>query len=60
MGRAIETGYLEDPWNAPTKDVYSYTDDPAFPPVADEVTIEFKQGVPVKIDGRDVTPIAGY
>ena len=56
-GRAIETGYLEDPWNAPTKDVYSYTDDPAFPPVADEVTIEFKQGVPVKIDGRDVTPL---
>ncbi|MCI1983740.1 MAG: argininosuccinate synthase [Bifidobacteriaceae bacterium] len=56
-GRAIETGYLEDPWNAPTKDVYSYTDDPAFPPVEDEVTIEFKQGVPVKIDGRDVTPL---
>ncbi|MDD6461527.1 MAG: argininosuccinate synthase [Bifidobacteriaceae bacterium] len=56
-GRAIETGYLEDPWNAPTKDVYSYTDDPSFPPVEDEVTIEFKQGVPVKIDGRDVTPL---
>lgn len=56
-GRAIETGYLEDPWNAPTKDVYSYTDDPAFPPVEDEVVIEFKQGVPVKIDGREVTPL---
>ena len=23
----------------------------------DEVVIEFKQGVPVKIDGRDVTPL---
>lgn len=56
-GRAIETGYLEDPWNAPTKDVYSYTDDPAFPPVADEVVIEFVQGVPVRIDGREVTPL---
>lgn len=56
-GRAIETGYLEDPWNAPTKDVYTYTDDPAFPPVADEVVIEFAQGVPVRIDGRDVTPL---
>ncbi len=33
-GRAVETGFLEDIWNAPTKDVYSYTDDPAFPPVA--------------------------
>ena len=39
------------------KDCYSYTDDPAFPPVEDEVVIEFKEGVPVKIDGRDVTPL---
>ena len=57
MGRAIETGFLEDPWNGPTKDCYSYTDDPAFPPVEDEVVIEFKEGVPVKIDGTHVTPL---
>ncbi|WP_106507207.1 argininosuccinate synthase [Brachybacterium timonense] len=56
-GRAVETGYLEDIWNEPTKDVYSYTDDPAFPPVADEVVITFEQGVPVKIDGRAVPPL---
>lgn len=56
-GRAIETGYLEDPWNAPTKDVYAYTDDPAFPPVPDEVTITFRAGIPVEIDGRAVTPL---
>lgn len=56
-GRAIETGFLEDPWNGPTKDCYTYTDDPEFPPVADEVTIEFKHGIPVKIDGREVTPL---
>lgn len=56
-GRAIETGYLEDIWNEPTKDVYSYTDDPAFPPVADELVITFKAGIPVKIDGRDLTPL---
>ena len=56
-GRAIETGYLEDIWNAPTKDVYSYTDDPAFPPVPDEVVIEFARGIPVKIDGHAVTPL---
>ena len=54
-GRAIETGFLEDPWNGPTKDCYYYTDDPAFPPVEDEVVLEFKQGVTVKIDGHDVT-----
>ncbi|MCG7428121.1 argininosuccinate synthase [Helcobacillus massiliensis] len=56
-GRAIETGFLEDIWNEPTKDVYSYTDDPAFPPVADEVVITFEQGVPVAIDGEKVTPL---
>ena len=55
-GRAIETGFLEDLWNAPTKDVYVYTDDPAYPPLPDEVTITFKEGIPVAIDGRDVTP----
>ncbi len=56
-GRAVETGYLEDIWNAPTKDVYNYTDDPAYPPVPDQVYIEFDKGVPVKIDGQPVTPL---
>ena len=56
-GRAIETGFLEDIWNAPTKDVYSYTDDPTFPPVADEVLITFERGVPVALDGVPVTPL---
>lgn len=54
-GRAVETGFLEDIWNAPTKDVYDYTDDPTFPPPADEVVITFDQGVPVAIDGHKVT-----
>jgi len=56
-GRAVETGFLEDIWNAPTKDVYEYTDDPAFPPVPDEVIITFEKGVPVALDGQKVTPL---
>lgn len=56
-GRAVETGFLEDIWNGPTKDVYDYTDDPTFPPAVDEVTITFDQGVPVAIDGETVTPL---
>lgn len=56
-GRAIETGYLEDIWNAPTKDIYAYTDDPTYPPLPDEVVITFEKGIPVKIDGRPVTPL---
>lgn len=56
-GRAVETGFLEDIWNGPTKDVYDYTDDPTFPPAADEVVITFERGVPVAIDGKPVTPL---
>lgn len=56
-GRAVETGFLEDIWNGPTKDVYTYTDDPTFPPVADEVVITFERGVPVALDGVPVTPL---
>lgn len=55
-GRAVETGFLEDIWNGPTKDVYDYTDDPAFPPAPDTVVITFKEGIPVAIDGQAVTP----
>lgn len=50
-GRAIETGFLEDLWNAPTKDVYTYTDDPAFAGIPDEVIVTFEKGVPVALDG---------
>ncbi|WP_327395320.1 argininosuccinate synthase [Varibaculum vaginae] len=56
-GRAVETGYLEDLWNPPTKDVYVYTDDPAYPPVPDQVVISFKQGIPVALDGQEMSAL---
>ena len=56
-GRAVETGFLEDIWNGPTKDVYDYTDDPAFSPAPDVVTITFEKGVPAALDGRQLTPL---
>lgn len=56
-GRAIETGFLEDIWNAPTKDVYNYTDDPTYPPLPDEVVISFEKGIPVALDGRRLSPL---
>jgi argininosuccinate synthase len=55
-GRAVETGFLEDIWNAPIEDLYEYTADPAAPRDADEVVITFDAGVPVAIDGETVTP----
>jgi argininosuccinate synthase len=55
-GRAVETGFLEDIWNGPIDDIYSYTADPATPRDPDEVVITFDQGRPVAIDGETVTP----
>jgi argininosuccinate synthase len=54
-GRAVETGFLEDIWNAPIEDLYSYTQDPARPHEPDEVVITFEAGVPVAVDGTKVT-----
>ena len=55
FGRAVETGFLEDIWNAPVEDLYTYTKDPARPHEADEVVITFEAGVPVAIDGVKVS-----
>jgi argininosuccinate synthase len=57
-GRAVETGFLEDIWNAPIEDVYDYTADPAAQREPDEVVITFASGAPVTIDGRPVTMLA--
>jgi argininosuccinate synthase len=54
-GRAVETGFLEDIWNGPIEDVYSYTSDPSQPREADEVIISFEAGTPVAIDGQKVS-----
>lgn len=54
-GRAVETGYLEDLWNAPTKDAYAYTEEPGLGNAPDEVVISFEKGKPVAIDGKQVT-----
>jgi argininosuccinate synthase len=56
-GRAVETGFLEDPWNAPIEDLYTYTQDPSITRAPTEVVISFEQGVPVAIDGKKVTPL---
>ncbi|TFB56003.1 argininosuccinate synthase [Cryobacterium tagatosivorans] len=56
-GRAVETGFLEDPWNAPIEDLYTYTQDPAVTREPTEVVISFDQGIPVAIDGVPVTPL---
>jgi argininosuccinate synthase len=54
-GRSIETGLLEDIWNAPVEDVYAYTDNPASVREPDEVIISFVNGIPTAIDEKPVT-----
>ena len=54
-GRAVETGFLEDIWNGPTEELYTYTQNPATPREPDEVVITFDKGAPVAIDGEKVT-----
>jgi argininosuccinate synthase len=56
-GRAVETGFLEDIWNGPIEDLYSYTDDPTAPREPDEVVIRFEHGVPTAVDRAPVTPL---
>jgi argininosuccinate synthase len=56
-GRAVETGFLEDPWNAPIEDIYTYTQDPDVLREATEVIIKFDQGIPVAIDGVSYSAI---
>ena len=54
-GRAVETGFLEDPWNGPIEDVYAYTKAPSTAAEPDELVLTFRAGVPVAVDGRPVT-----
>jgi argininosuccinate synthase len=52
-GRAVECGILEDPWNEPPDDAFIWTKSPEKTPNKPTyVEIEFKQGIPVAIDGQ--------
>lgn len=55
-GRAIECGVLEDPMNRPPLDIYTMTTDPEkAPEEATEIEVEFKTGLPVAIDGEQMS-----
>src|SRR3989337_1493042 len=54
-GRGIEAGVLEDPWNAPPEEPYALTSDPATAPPPLDVVVGFQRGVPVSLDGEELT-----
>jgi argininosuccinate synthase len=54
-----EGGNLEDPWNAPLKEMFKLTVDPEDAPSTPQfVTIAFEHGVPVALDGERLGPVA--
>ena len=51
-GRSIECGVLEDPWTEPPEEIYTLTKSPSdAPDVPAYVEIDFKCGVPTKVNG---------
>jgi argininosuccinate synthase len=52
-GRSCEAGVLEDPWDEPPEDAFAWTVNPfKAPNEPEETTIEFKQGIPVGLNGK--------
>ncbi|MGB7087524.1 MAG: argininosuccinate synthase [Phormidesmis sp.] len=59
LGRSIEAGPLEDPWNEPTEEVFVMTSAIADTPDEPEyVEIGFEQGRPVSLNGTELSPVA--
>jgi argininosuccinate synthase len=58
-GIAIECGVLEDPMVEPPADAYQITTSPELAPdKAEDVTIDFKQGVPVGVNGQKMDSVS--
>jgi argininosuccinate synthase len=58
-GIAVECGVLEDPMVEPPADAYQITTSPELAPdKAEDVTIEFQQGVPVGVNGQKMDSVS--
>lgn len=58
-GRSIECGVLEDPWIEPPEEIYKLTVSPVQAPNKPTyVEMEFAKGLPVKINGKALKPLA--
>src|SRR5215210_2826853 len=53
-GRTCEAGDLEDPWQTPRPEAFTWTTDPLRAPREPAVvTVGFRNGLPVSLDGRE-------
>ncbi|MET9594479.1 argininosuccinate synthase [Streptomyces sp. NPDC006516] len=58
LGRNVEAGLIEDLTWEPTEEVWSLTTDPeAAPDVPVHVTVGFRSGIPVSVDGDELAPL---
>jgi len=58
-GVSIECGVLENPWAEPPKDIYRLTTHPDKAPAKPAyITIDFRQGIPVGLNGNKMKPQA--
>jgi argininosuccinate synthase len=58
MHCSYEGGVLEDPWQPPPDDLFLMTQNPhQSTEDAEEVQIEFFQGIPIKVDGKLLSPV---
>jgi argininosuccinate synthase len=57
-GRSVEAGVLEDPWQEPPAEVFTWTVDPEMAPARPAyVEVKFERGIPVGIDGENADPV---
>ena len=58
-GRSVECGVLEDPWIEPPEEIYKLTVSPLQAPNKPTyIEVEFAKGLPVKINGKALKPLA--
>jgi len=54
---SFEGGILEDPWNAPPEEIFVLSVSPqAAPDQPTTIEIEFKGGIPIAVDGEELSP----
>ena len=58
MHISFESGMLEDPWQEPKEEMFELSQSPKNAPDLEKIlTIDFEEGLPVRIDGQEFAPV---
>ena len=58
MHISFESGMLEDPWQEPKEEMFELSQSPKNAPDQEQIlTIDFKEGLPVRLDGQEFAPV---